>query len=645
MQIATKKPPVNKRALSVLVLGAAIHATAAQAIDLTGYLNNVGSTLYIGAGQPYAGLNMAGGTIYGGVIQSDAVSANLFTQNNAHGDLDSVTLNGSLDLSGASAEAYLSNSFTIHNAAGTGPGTVNITGNLAGLVSKTTQTLDNATVNLGANGGHIYVVPGTTLTLGSNLQVSGSGYARLAGDHIVNQGTVSIASGGLPYLSAAKLDNFGSIAGENGTHLSVEGQFTNTATGVVTMNGAGGATTLQLGTGYTTWADPSQHWSNAGIVTVTHTNLLLGGYFMPSDVGTIQRTGGSLGLDGYLDNSGATLNIGQGQALAGLTMLGGTIKGGTIQSDNTSSNLFVRDNSGGTLDGVTLNGSLDVTGATASATITGGLTVHDVAGSGPGTINVTGTNASINLGTGVVLDNATLNLDSADSLGQASVNAADPTLNLGTHLDVEVAGDSNYLNAASVQNQGVINLTQFSRLNSASLTNNGQVILGMAGRLATPNVANTGEITGGGIIDMASNGTLTNQGHLAPSSFGLLVDGHLDMTATSHLDLEFGGAGFSDFSKLFVTQNTSLGGALNLYDVNGYTPTSGDNFDILMYAAATGDFSSVNLFGFGPGITANLSRFADHLNVSFNVAAVPIPGAVWLFGSALGILGMRRRRV
>lgn len=48
--------------------------------------------------------------------------------------------------------------------------------------------------------------------------------------------------------------------------------------------------------------------------------------------------------------------------------------------------------------------------------------------------------------------------------------------------------------------------------------------------------------------------------------------------------------------------------------------------------------------GATPGSYANL-RLARNMNIAFNVQAVPVPGAVWLFGSAIvGLIGFGRRK-
>jgi hypothetical protein len=61
------------------------------------------------------------------------------------------------------------------------------------------------------------------------------------------------------------------------------------------------------------------------------------------------------------------------------------------------------------------------------------------------------------------------------------------------------------------------------------------------------------------------------------------------------------------------------------------------------------NLSLFNLFG-GDGVFAVEARVTDRANMSdslsFNVtvAPIPIPAAVWLFGSALGLFGWMRRR-
>jgi len=81
--------------------------------------------------------------------------------------------------------------------------------------------------------------------------------------------------------------------------------------------------------------------------------------------------------------------------------------------------------------------------------------------------------------------------------------------------------------------------------------------------------------------------------------------------------------------------------------LNSFKPAAGDSFDILYYTALFGNFTDVKLFGFDPGLSANLNFTADHLNINFTSAAVPLPSAFWLFGSALlaGVTFSNRRKL
>jgi hypothetical protein len=70
------------------------------------------------------------------------------------------------------------------------------------------------------------------------------------------------------------------------------------------MNGAGGATVLQMGYAGNPRQQPlPTSGTNTGTIDVTDTDLRLGGYFTQADVGTINRSGGTVKLNGFLENS------------------------------------------------------------------------------------------------------------------------------------------------------------------------------------------------------------------------------------------------------------------------------------------------------------------------------------------------------
>ena len=143
--------------------------------------------------------------------------------------------------------------------------------------------------------------------------------------------------------------------------------WTNAST--ITATGA----TLNLG-------DGSNGWTNTGTIHATDSTVNLGGAWTLAGLGTFNRTGGTVNLTGTLDNTGGTLAL--DAATGSWNLLGGTIKGGTITMSGGAQ--LVATGSGGTLDGVTLNGDLDLTAQYASLTVTNGLVLN-----GTATIGVT----------------------------------------------------------------------------------------------------------------------------------------------------------------------------------------------------------------------------------------------------------------
>ena len=113
---------------------------------------------------------------------------------------------------------------------------------------------------------------------------------------------------------------------------------------------------------------------------------LQGGGVTLAQLGTVTNTGGVVNLQTTLNNAGTTLNVGQGTALGTLTLAtNGTIQNGTIV-DHGSGIAFA----GGTLSGVTYDGTMDMSATGSSVYVTNGLTLAGVNGTGTGTINLTG---------------------------------------------------------------------------------------------------------------------------------------------------------------------------------------------------------------------------------------------------------------
>jgi RHS repeat-associated protein len=316
---------------SFTTAGLGSFANAGGAIDLTGFLDNTASTLALDA--TTGSWNLVGGTLHGGTVTTTGGSDLIGT--GSGGTLDQVTLAGTLLNPG---------------------GAVAITGGL--------NLASGSLVQLGNDQGFVGDV-----SLGGNETIDGPGEIRFVG-----------AGGRIRCLGNEAFGNGLLVDGANGAIISNGGTLSNEATidantGPISFfvattptwqNAAGGVLEADGGT-----LNLMGNWSNTGQIMVTASagsTLELGGTFTTAGLGSYTRTGGTIYLTGYLDNTGSTLNL---DAATGSWILsGGTLHGGTVTTSGGSS--LTNTSSGGTLDGITLDGLVEATGRLA---VTGGLTI------------------------------------------------------------------------------------------------------------------------------------------------------------------------------------------------------------------------------------------------------------------------------
>ena len=92
-----------------------------------------------------------------------------------------------------------------------------------------------------------------------------------------------------------------------------------------------------------------------------------------------------------------------------------------------------------------------------------------------------------------------------------------------------------------------------------------------------------------------------------------------------------------------VDGTASLDGVLDLTDITGWSPVDGDSWLLIDSAVVDGEFLNV-LYPVIPNWDWQLVYGSDFVSLTGNVSAVPIPTAVWLFGSGLiGLVGVARR--
>ena len=306
-------------------------SASGSTVNLVGTLNNAGATLAL---SPAIGAwRLLGGTIAGGTITSTGGSTLALTDSG--GTLaggvtvaSGTTLDGTQNI-GSQQYAYVTGGLTLNGAINLGNASGTVYGDLyfengpQTLAGTGTVTFGSSTVNyLEAFG------PNTaaTLTIGSGITVQGG------------SGTV----GG--YYSADSLVNNGTITSASGQTLTIQGS----------------------------------NWVNNGTITANGATVNLGGSFTTAALGNFSASGSTVNLVGTLNNAGATLAL--SPAIGAWRLLGGTIAGGTITS--TGGSTLALTDSGGTLaggvtvaSGTTLDGTQNI-GSQQYAYVTGGLTLN-----------------------------------------------------------------------------------------------------------------------------------------------------------------------------------------------------------------------------------------------------------------------------
>jgi hypothetical protein len=162
-----------------------------------------------------------------------------------------------------------------------------------------------------------------------------------------------------------------------------------------------------------------------------------------------------------------------------------------------------------------------------------------------------------------------------------------------------------------------------------------------------------GSLTGTGTL----NGPVTigAEASIGPGSSpgSMTINGDIDLNGL--FLIEIGGlTSGTEYDVLNVTGTANLGGTLDVdfFDLGGglFGASLGDTFDILTAETLSGKFDVFTLAILGAGLDWQIDYLfdfngsTDFVRLSV-VSAVPVPSAVWLFGSGLlGLVGMARRK-
>ena len=154
---------------------------------------------------------------------------------------------------------------------------------------------------------------------------------------------------------------------------------------------------------------------------------------------------------------------------------------------------------------------------------------------------------------------------------------------------------------------------------------------------------NLGSIIGNGELRVGAQG-FVNEGIIAPglSPGSLTISGNFTNGESGVVEIELASA--SVFDVLRVTGTAALGGTLRIRLLDGYVPDTGDAFRFLIAEnGVAGSFSSIVLDGYAATFSLNNSGRSMTLGIE-SIAPVPLPPAVALLGSGLGLLWLRHRR-
>ena len=243
--------------------------------------------------------------------------------------------------------------------------------------------------------------------------------------------------------------------------------------------------------------------------------------------------------------------------------------------------------SGGTLDGVTVNGNLDLTEANnANANVVDGLTLNGTAflgaasGATYGQLLFTArdfTSTEALSGTGTIVF-GTYGANNALSVGG-------DLLSLTIGPSITIRGSSGTIN--SLFNRSVINQGTISADGSG----------GAAGGTITINPTT---FTNQGTL-RATNGEVLNLSNLSPNA-GVIhigigsvinVTGNFTNVSSGSVVIDIGGTSTSQYGRLQVTGTATLAGTLQVDLVNGFSPAAGNSFQVMTFSSEVGTFSSV----------------------------------------------------
>ena len=580
-----------------------------------------GSQLVAGAGS----LILQQGVTITGIVNTSG-SGNLRPSASGTNFLSAVTLNGSLDMAGATATERVVNNLVLN-------GTINV--NNSSLINfEGNQTLSgNGSIVFGSAGNNSVGVDGgsKTLTVASGVTIRGEngsiGLGQLingSGNTIVNQGLISSDSGGTIAVTQSTLVNqsFAEAVGA-GSVLRLDSTVDNSAG---TLRSASGGVVVQNG------------------VTVS------GGNISNSSGATYRITGSG---SNYL--SGVTLTSGSNIDMASATATGRVVNGITLNGTlNLGSSSLLNMEGDQTLAGtgsIVLgsggNNRIGVDGGSKTLTIASGVTIRGVDGS-------IGLGQLVNGSGNSVINNGTINSDGGGTItftqsalanngrvrAQAgTMNVSVPLTGTGT-LHVDAAGTMNL--SAGAKTQGTLAMGAAGaalNLNTGNLTLTSDYTNIGAGSGNSFNrragVTGTGQIVAGGDVSQVITGAAVTGGATTNAT---LTVGNMRVGANT-FNVQIGNAGTTGPTLRGAIQTSVNGGNISDARLTG-TAVTASNYNAGAPGGNSGNLG-VTFTAASAGALAPLTGQAINLRSNFeNIANqrlnIVLAGGAAAYNAAVG---------
>jgi hypothetical protein len=206
-----------------------------------------------------------------------------------------------------------------------------------------------------------------------------------------------------------------------------------------------------------------------------------------------------------------------------------------------------------------------------------------------------------NTSSGRLTVNGTANVSDFVSDGQLTIPSGGTLNNAGSSLFLGGGSRTTINSGGSIILSGGTTI----ELNGGLLVNNGTIT-------GTTDV-NYGSLAKGtgvyGVVNVGQGGVFT-----PGNSPGILTAAavHFDNTVVSGaptLEIELAGTTpGAEYDQLHVTGQLSLGGILQVFLIDGFTPASGQSFDVLDWSSLTGTFDAIQLPSLTGGLQWNTSQ-------------------------------------